>query len=467
MLCVAELESKLYFWKTYVDVGMELDFDLKKYISPADFEAVGRLSEAAAGCARTDADGFDIFDVSLQTAQVLATEIGIGDNTIMLALLWPYVQTGLISIDQVERDFSAEVAELLRNVEKVKGFAITLQNLKDQAFSNFIISFAHDIRIIIYFIAEQYVRMKNAEFHSNEDVKKRLAQESKAFFAPLAHRLGFYEIKRELEDLSVKYLDPDVYYKIVNDLQQTRSERDEYMEHFVKQLCERIDDIGFPYVVKWRTKSINSIYAKMQNKGIGVDEIFDLFALRIILDVPEKLEKAACWAMFGITSSVYLPNTLRTKDWISKPRPSGYESLHTTVLGPDNHWVEVQIRTKRMDEIAEHGQAAHWRYKGIKSNDEQLNDALLSIRTALEQNRSIDDMVHNLSNELYKDEIFVFDNKDQLHKIPAGARIIDYIINIAPEPDWVELFSGANVNGEFKTLDTTLKNGDRVELVII
>lgn len=446
---------------------MELSKELEKYISPHDFAAVQNLSAKISGCETADKDGFNIFEVSVQTALTLGAEIGVGDNTVLLALLWPYVQTEIVTIEQVEHDFSSELADLLRNVEKVKRFAITLQNLKDQAFSNFIISFAHDIRIIIYFIAEQYVRMKYAEFHSNEDVKKRLAQESRAFFAPLAHRLGFYEIKRELEDLSVKYLDPDMYRKIVNDLQQTRRERDEYMEHFVKQLCERIDDIGFPYVVKWRTKSINSIYAKMQNKGIGVDEIFDLFALRIILDVPEKLEKAACWAMFGITSSVYLPNTLRTKDWISKPRPSGYESLHTTVLGPDNHWVEVQIRTKRMDEIAEHGQAAHWRYKGIKSNDEQLNDALLSIRTALEQNRSIDDMVHNLSNELYKDEIFVFDNKDQLHKIPAGARIIDYIINIAPEPDWVELFSGANVNGEFKTLDTVLKNGDRVELVVI
>ena len=174
-----------------------------------------------------------------------------------------------------------------------------------------------------------------------------------------------------------------------------------------------------------------------------------------------------CWAIFGLASSLYVPNMLRTKDWVGKPKASGYESLHTTVLGPDNHWVEIQVRSKRMDEVAEHGAAAHWIYKGVKGhNNNGANEALLAIRTALENHKSVDSMIKNFSEELYKGEMFIFDNADSLHKIPSDSRIVDYIIHIAPEADWVELFRGANVNGEFQPLDYPLKNGDRVELVV-
>ncbi|MCF0159503.1 MAG: bifunctional (p)ppGpp synthetase/guanosine-3',5'-bis(diphosphate) 3'-pyrophosphohydrolase [Bacteroidaceae bacterium] len=416
--------------------------------------------------------GMDCMDLAYNTACILS-EIGMERSSIVLALVEPFVHWGMLSMADAERLFGEDVARLLSLVARLKNKTITLENMSDAQFSDFVISFVEDIRVVIYLTVNRREVMlaldaveDDGEHETLNEERTRQAALSRLFYAPIAHRLGFYGIKRDLEDLSVKFEHPEEYYKIVGELKQTREERDQYLQDFIAPLREKIEELQIPYEIKWRTKSINSIYTKMQSKEVGIDGIYDLFALRVILDVPEKLEKAVCWAIFGVASSLYVPNMLRTKDWVGKPKSSGYESLHTTMLGPDNHWVEIQIRSKRMDKVAEHGLAAHWIYKGVKGSDDAVNEALLAIRTAIENHTGVDTLIKSFSDELFKGEMFVFDNSDELHKIPSGSRIVDYIIHVAPEPDWVELFCGANVNGEFKPLDHTLKNGDRVELVI-
>ena len=420
----------------------------------------------AANANECDGIGLSHYLTATGAADVLHNQIGMSGNTVLLPLVSTLHEIGAVSIEEIARLFNSDLAEMTEYYKQLYSFSFTQENATDEQFPNFVISFARDIRVVIASVAAFYVRMQMVDDMPTCAYRPQMALFSRTFFAPLCHRLGLYDIKRVFEDLSVKYEHTDVYNAIRKSLKQTQEERDAYVEDFVKPLREKINLLNLPYKIKWRTKSIHSIYKKMQKKGIGVEGIYDLFAVRVILDVSKELEQAMCWAVFGLASSIYTPNTLRTKDWISRPKSSGYESLHTTVLGPNNHWVEIQIRSQRMDEIAEHGNAAHWRYKGVKENDAEVDAVLLSIREALEKQHNTEQLIKEFSKDLYRDEIFVFDNADKLHKLPNGSRIIDYIINIAPEPDWVELFTGANIGGEFKDFEYVLQNGDRVELVI-
>lgn len=415
---------------------------------------------------RLDEYGQDVFELALYGAHVLTTKAGIGSSTLLITLLKPFVQKSLLSIEECKTLFSEQIAGLMETLKQLDSIEITDQNLADKEFTSFWISFVKDIRIIICLTVDCYVRMQAISDDHVTPYSLRLAKASKLFYSPVAHKLGLYELKRDLENLVVKFEDPDAYRYIRNSLKQTREQRDEYLRKVVETLNKRAKGIGIKYEVKWRTKSISSIYAKMKNKGVDLDGMYDLYALRFIVEAEPEMERAVCWAMYGLTCSVFVPNLLRTKDWISRPKESGYESLHTTVLGPDNHWIEVQIRSRRMDEIAELGQAAHWRYKGEQGHDEALNDALTSIRAALEKRTSMEDIAENFARDIYSKEIYVFDNADRLHKVPSDSRVIDYILQIAPEPDWVELFCGARVNGEEQALTHLLHNGDRVELIV-
>lgn len=414
--------------------------------------------------AHLDENGQDLFALAKESARVLTEDLGITGSTVVLSLATPYVIKGIVTPEECAKRFSPEIQELLHDMQRVDSLIVNDENVKDKEFSGFIVSMARDIRVIIALIVNCYVRMNAIKDEPVTPYALRLANSSRHFYAPLSHKLGLYEIKRDLEDLAVKFEDPEAYERITQSLQKSRKQRDEYLRQVVDRLQQRITGIGFEYTVKYRTKSIHSIYAKMTKKGIDLDGIYDLYALRIIVKAPRELELAACWAMFGLTTSVFVPNLLRTRDWITRPRESGYESLHTTVLGPDNHWVEVQIRSERMDEEAECGQAAHWRYKGEDGHDAALNDALLEIRRALESHADMETVRTGFAQDIYGREIFVFDNADRLHKVSSEARVIDYIIQIAPEADWVELFSGAEVNGIQRPLDFVLNNGDHVKL---
>lgn len=441
---------------------------IQDHITPAEYKAWKALQELAPTDpeARQDKFGQDVFDLSLYAANVLTSLVGTGGSTLMIVLVAPYVSKGLLSLEECGRRFSPELQHLMTIYAKTADLRITDDNLADKEFTSFWMSFAEDIRVIIALTVDCYVRMQAVSDDDVTPYSLSLAKASRLFYAPLAHKLGLYELKRDLENLAVKFEDPEAYRHIVQALHQTRQQRDAYLAKVVQTLEERISGVGIKYEVKWRTKSISSIYAKMKKKGVDLDGMYDLYALRFIVDAEPAMEKAACWAMYGLTCSVFVPNLLRTKDWISNPKPSGYESLHTTVLGPDDHWVEVQIRSRRMDEVAELGQAAHWRYKGEEGNDEALNEVLTTIRTALEKRTSMEEVAANFAHDVYSKEMFIFDNADRLHKVNSDSRVIDYITQIAPEADWVELFSGARVNGVEQPLSHVLHNGDRVELII-
>mgnify|MGYP001130049464 FL=1 len=294
-----------------------------------------------------------------------------------------------------------------------------------------------------------------------EEEKKRVSEEASYLYAPLAHKLGLYKLKSELEDLSLKYLEHDVYYMIKDKLNETKKSRDKYIENFIKPIREKLEADGYKFHMKGRTKSIHSIWQKMKKQKCEFEGIYDLFAIRIIIDAPLELEKIQCWHVFALITNMYQPNPKRLRDWLSVPKSNGYESLHITVKGPENKWVEVQIRTERMDEVAERGLAAHWRYKGIKSEG-GMDEWLTSIRRALENN---DDMqvIDQFKMDLYEDEIYVFTPKGDLMKFPKGATVLDFAYRI--HSNIGNHCVGAKINGKVVTFRHILKSGDQIEVM--
>lgn len=288
-----------------------------------------------------------------------------------------------------------------------------------------------------------------------------MSEEASYLYAPLAHKLGLYKLKSELEDLSLKYLEHDVYYMIKDKLNETKKSRDKYIENFIKPIREKLEADGYKFHMKGRTKSIHSIWQKMKKQKCEFEGIYDLFAIRIIIDAPLELEKIQCWHVFALITNMYQPNPKRLRDWLSVPKSNGYESLHITVKGPENKWVEVQIRTERMDEVAERGLAAHWRYKGIKSEG-GMDEWLTSIRRALENN---DDMqvIDQFKMDLYEDEIYVFTPKGDLMKFPKGATVLDFAYRI--HSNIGNHCVGAKINGKVVTFRHILKSGDQIEVM--
>ena len=296
----------------------------------------------------------------------------------------------------------------------------------------------------------------------NLEAKKQVSEEASYLYAPLAHKLGLYKMKSELEDLSLKYLEHDAYYLIKEKLNATKKSRDAYIERFIEPVKQRLEEAGLKFHMKGRTKSIHSIWQKMKNQHCGFEGIYDLFAIRIIVDAPPEKEKMQCWQAFSIVTDMYQPNPKRLRDWLSVPKSNGYESLHITVLGPENKWVEVQIRTERMDDIAERGLAAHWRYKGVKDSGEKLEEWLKDIRAALETNDE-EQSVDQFKVDLYSDEVFVFTPKGDLFKLPKGATLLDFAFQI--HTNIGSHCSGGLVNGKNVPVRTKLQTGDQVEIL--
>lgn len=318
------------------------------------------------------------FSKKIYVIEILLTEIGLGKAAVLSVLFHEAVEKKYISTDEIDKSFHTAVEPIIRGIIRVRDLYKRNTSLETENFRKLLLTFAEDIRVILIILAEQLHLMRTLSVYP-EDVRVNTARESSFLYAPLAHRMGLYAIKTELEDLSLKFTNREIYAEIARKLNETKKSREKYIAEFIQPLKEKLSALGFAFEIKGRTKSIHSIYNKIRKQNTSFENIYDLFAIRIIFDVEPDKEKAACWQAYSIVADMYQPNPKRLRDWLSIPKSNGYESLHTTVWGPEGKWVEVQIRTVRMDEVAEKGLAAHWKYKGVKS-DSGMDEWLKGIR---------------------------------------------------------------------------------------
>ena len=414
---------------------------------------------------RNGAVGRDVFGLNpilmaLQTAQIAVDEIGLKRDGVLAILLYAVAETDDAGLENIRQEFGDSVARIIHGICKIQELYKKNPVIESENFRNLLLSFAEDMRVILIMIADRVNLMRQIRDAENAEAKTEVSEEASYLYAPLAHKLGLYKLKSELEDLSLKYLEHDAYYMIKDKLNATKKSRDAYIERFIAPIDKKLRDAGFKFHMKGRTKSIHSIWQKMKKQQCGFEGVYDLFAIRIILDAPVDKEKMQCWQVFAIITDMYQPNPKRMRDWLSVPKSNGYESLHITVLGPESTWVEVHIRTERMDEVAERGLAAHWRYKGVKG-ESGLDEWLNSIRTALENKDDLQ-VIDQFKMDLYEDEVFVFTPKGDLMKFPKGATVLDFAYRI--HSNIGNHCIGAKINNKAVTFRYVLKNGDQVEI---
>ncbi len=409
--------------------------------------------------------------MAAQTAEILTEEIGLKGDAIEAVELIPEIEAGHMSIEEVEQTRGESVARILHGLNRIQQLYEKNPAVESENFRKLLLSFAEDMRVILIMIANRVNLMRtllksnkngdpNTVYIGGSAAMEAVSQEAAYLYAPLAHKLGLYRLKSELEDLSLKYLEHEAYYHIREKLSATKSARDAYIERFIKPIEEKVKAAGIKCHIKGRTKSIHSIWQKMQKQKCPFEGVYDLFAIRIIIDCPQEQEKMQCWQAYSIVTDMYQPNPKRLRDWLSVPKSNGYESLHITVLGPEQKWVEVQIRTERMDEIAECGVAAHWRYKGVKG-ETGLDEWLTNIRTMLEHAEGLEAM-DQFKMELYEDEVFVFTPKGDLYKFPVGATVLDFAYHIHSKIG--NQCTGGRINGKVVPIRYVLKSGDQVEI---
>lgn len=409
-----------------------------------------------------DATGRDQVVNAIEIAEIAVKEIGLGITSVLSIFLLRVLKKGNTDIASIEKHFGKPVAVITNGLNSIH--ALGNKSLAHQAenFRNLLLNLAGDVRVILIKIAEQLHEMRSMKYLPEEE-QIRLASEASYLYAPLAHRLGFYIIKSEMEDLSLKFTDRKTYDSIARKLAQTMRDRKQFIEEFIRPIEEALRKQEFDFEIKGRPKSIHSIWNKMVIKGVAYEDIYDLFAIRIILNCELKNEKADCWQVYSTVTDLYQPNPLRLRDWISVPKTNGYESLHTTVVGPDGRWVEVQIRTNRMNEIAEKGFAAHWKYKGLET-EQGLEEWLKRIREVLETPEpDAKEFLDDFKLSLYSKEIFIFTPKGDLRKFPAGATVLDFAYDIHSEVG--SMCTGAKVNGKNVPIRHVMQNGDRVEIL--
>lgn len=408
-----------------------------------------------------DLFGLNPILLSFQTAMLEYEEIGMKRDCILAILLYNSIVCGNTTEEYVRKEYGQSVAQIIHGLVRIHELYSKNPIIESENFRNLLLSFAEDLRVILIMIADRVNLMRQIRDVNNEEARHRVAEEASYLYAPLAHKLGLYKLKSELEDLSLKYLEHDAYYMIKEKLNTTKRARDSYIDRFITPIKEKLDEMGIHCHVKGRTKSIHSIWQKMKKQKCGFEGIYDLFAIRIIIDSPIDKEKMLCWQTYSMITDMYQPNPKRLRDWLSVPKSNGYESLHITVLGPENKWVEVQIRTERMDEIAERGLAAHWRYKGIKG-EAGLDEWLGNIRSALETNDDVQ-LMDQFKMDLYEDEVFVFTPKGDLFKFPKGATILDFAYHI--HSGIGNKCVGGRINGKNVPIREVLHSGDQVEII--
>jgi GTP diphosphokinase / guanosine-3',5'-bis(diphosphate) 3'-diphosphatase len=399
---------------------------------------------------------------ALSVARIVAGEMGLGLTSIITALLHDSYNNLSLSPKELEKEFGLKVVEILDGFSRITGIDSMQSSYQAENFRKLLLSLADDVRVILIKLVERLEYMRNLD-NAPEKERLPLASETYFLYAPLAHRLGFYNIKSEMEDLAVRYLEPDQYNEVENKLRQNTASRNKLIRDFSAPLKEKLEKLGFKFTIKSRTKSIHSIMLKMRKQGVEFEEVYDLFAVRIIIDTTGENEKSDCWRAYSVVTDLYQPNPSRLRDWISVPKSNGYESLHTTVVGPRGKWVEVQIRSFRMDEIAEKGLAAHFKYKGIKGEG-GLDSWLSKMREILESSEKEDNaFLDQVRSGLYTDEVFVFTPKGDLRQLPVGATVLDFAFDI--HTDVGSSCVGGKVNGKNVTIRYVLQNGDHVSVI--
>ena len=465
---LGNMNEKLIFTPSESQQALNLFRQLRNLMAdslqPADTKLV---LDALRNAMQNNTLSRDVFGLNpvisaLQTALIAAEEIGLRRDGILSIVLYTTVGNNSECINELRRTFGESVATIVDGLQRIHQLYKKSPVVESENFRNLLLSFAEDMRVILIMIADRVNLMRQIKDTPNTEAQHRVSQEAAYLYAPLAHKLGLYKLKSELEDLSLKYLEHDAYYMIKEKLNATKKSRDAYIERFIAPVQKHLEQAGLKFHMKGRTKSIHSIWQKMKKQQCGFEGIYDLFAIRIIIDSPIEKEKMQCWQAFSIVTDMYQPNPKRLRDWLSVPKSNGYESLHITVLGPENKWVEVQIRTERMDEVAERGLAAHWRYKGVKSGETGVDEWLNNIRTALEAGDDLQ-VMDQFRLDLYEDEVFVFTPKGDLLKFPKGATVLDFAYHIHSGVG--NTCIGARVNGRVVPIREALHSGDTVEIM--
>lgn len=399
----------------------------------------------------------------IAVARICVEEMGLGPTAIICALLHDTVEDTHITLQDVEDLFGPKVRLIIDGLTKIPEIFDENASIQAENFRKMILTISDDLRVVLIKLADRLHNMRTLG-SMREDKQLKIASETKFLYAPLAHRLGLYSIKSELEDLAFKYTEKEVYQQIETSLKSTQDVRNRFIRRFVNPIKEAMLNEGYVFDIKARTKSISSIWKKMKSKGVPFEEVYDVFAIRIIVDTPQELEKSDCWRIYSIVTDFYQPSPDRLRDWISTPRANGYESLHTTVMSPQGKWVEVQIRTKRMDEIAEKGLAAHYKYKESKKEDSKFDRWIAEIRSLLEnQEMSAMEFVNEFKLNLFNDEIYVFTPKGELRVLPIGSTILDFAYDIHTRIG--DTCIGAKVNNKLMPLSYQLQSGDQLEII--
>lgn len=416
-----------------------------------------------AGMARRDKYGINPSVRHLNTALLISQYVGADKNMIIATLLYHLCSDDYYPLSAVKEDFGEDICSITKGLKKISDLYKRHSTQRDENFSKLMMAFAENIRVIIIMIVDRLALMKAINHHPNQKFVMDIATEALYLYAPLAHRLGLYKIKSELEDMSLKYTNRELYTQIAHKLNESKQERDKYIAEFIAPIKKKLEEEGIKFDIKGRTKSIYSIWNKMKKQNADLKDIYDLFAIRIIIDTPLEHERRDCWKVFAIVTDMFKANPSRMKDWITIPKSNGYESLHTTVTGPGSRWVEVQIRTQRMDEIAEKGLAAHFKYKGVKS-EKSLDDWMANVRDILETSgKDTPEIMKKMNMDVYDKEVFIFTPKGDLFRLPLGATILDFAFAIHSKIGCTCI--GAKVNGKTQKINYKLKNGDTVEIL--
>lgn len=441
---------------------------LKETSQIIDAEAVKKIrrlisDSAEKGLLQPDRFGIHPVVHNMRTALALCRRISPDANMVVAIMLRNLVQDGHIDSVSIANEWNEDIALLLNGLQKISSLYQRHTSVESDNFRRLLMTFAEDIRVIIIMIVDRLELMKLINHHPAEKMVRDVAYEANFLYAPLAHRLGLYAIKGELEDMSLKYTNRKAFDDIASKLNETKAKRDAYIADFISPIRQRLDSTGIKYEIKGRTKSIYSIWNKIIKQKNDLEHIYDLFAIRIIIDTDSLHEKSECWLAYSVVTDLYQPNPARMKDWISIPKSNGYESLHITVAGPESRWVEVQIRTKRMDLVAEKGLAAHWKYKGIKS-EASMDAWMNNVRDILETGESGPmELMRNFKMDFYDKEVFVFTPKGDLYKLPLGATILDFAFNIHSNLGC--RCTGARVNDKHEKINYRLRSGDTVEVL--
>lgn len=398
----------------------------------------------------------------IAVAMIAAEEIGLGAISIVCALLHDVVEDTDYSLEDIEKLFNKKVAGIVDGLTKISGVFDHTSSLQAENFRKMLLTLSDDVRVILIKIADRLHNMRTLG-SMPKDKQLKIASETAYLYAPLAHRMGLYSIKTELDDLALKYTEPEVFKTIALKLQESKKEREKFIHDFTKPIREELDKEGFKYEIKGRPKSINSIWTKMKKQEVSFEEVYDLFAIRIIVDTPYEREKADCWKVYSVVTDYFTPNPDRLRDWISTPKVNGYESLHTTVMSKEGKWVEVQIRTRRMNEIAEKGYAAHWKYKE-SSQESALDEWISRIRDLLDNSESNAlDFIDDFKLNLFADEIFVFTPSGEIKTLPMGSTALDFAFEIHSDIGYKCI--GAKINHRLVSISQQLKSGDQVEVL--